>query len=355
MPKLRPEEKTLAFLAAATGLLVAVASFLNALPPFLEALSKSPTAAILLGISLLTTGLLYFVFAAPSLPLWPRRVVAVLATVACVALSVGLLVRISGRGSYCEHFDDPNKDSLISKGWHIVNRDDGLWNRPDTDGCLTLFTGRGDNWTKSGEVCPIPNLIVRRVDAREFVVTTKVVGFKPYHNWQQGGLIIMDDDDNYVRFTFAFDDVALSRPITKLQVVVEQDGEVIGVYDGEPLTLDWNSHRLWLRIERHGEQFLFSHKLLEFRSYEQDATFRSRIRGKYVAIAAFQGCTEHLPDGSTPPIDIEPVAVDFDSFRLMTYSSAGPLSVVLIFGLAAVIALAVQMLRWQRGARRSTT
>ena len=85
----------------------------------------------------------------------------------------------------------------------ILNADEDLWSRPDQEDCLTLWTHRGDTWGKRGEHREPKNIVVRECTAEKFEVSATVRSFAPIADWQQGGVIVFADLDNYVRVTLA--------------------------------------------------------------------------------------------------------------------------------------------------------
>ena len=85
----------------------------------------------------------------------------------------------------------------------------------------------------------------------DFVVTTMLDGFTPSEGQQQAGLILYDDDDNYVKWAYEAD---LYTNKQKFVLVRETDGE--GQYSdlGGPQGLN----QFWLRVRRQGNQYEFA-------------------------------------------------------------------------------------------------
>lgn len=118
-----------------------------------------------------------------------------------------------GHNASCLVADEP--DTLFFDGFE--GKVDDLWDplRPDPDrmsltshpGKLTLkthFGGLGGNaLTRRMPLTRNLYLVPNPVEGDDdFVVTTCVESFRPVKNYQQAGLMIYDDDDNYLKFDY---------------------------------------------------------------------------------------------------------------------------------------------------------
>jgi regulation of enolase protein 1 (concanavalin A-like superfamily) len=207
------------------------------------------------------------------------------------------------RSYFHEDFSAPDKDVLLNRGWRLLDPDADLWTRPDSSGCLTLFTHRADNWSPKELHYPIHNVVARPFTRTSFIATACLVGFRPQHNYQQAGLLLQGDADNYVRLDYAFAD---GRFIA--QAVFEFRGETqqfqIPVHA---------SDRVWLQIERQGDEFTARVRLdEEQRVYQQVARQSLQLPQDYVALAAFHAISVDLPDGNKMPLLWEPLPAHFD-------------------------------------------
>ncbi|WP_390176998.1 DUF1349 domain-containing protein [Rhodopirellula baltica] len=127
-----------------------------------------------------------------------------------VATSIFLGTWVAGSDSFAEE-----PDTLFFDGFD--GKVDTLWNplRPDPDrvsltshpGKLTLkthFGGLGGNaLTRRMPLTRNLYLVPNPVEGDDdFVVTTCVESFRPVKNYQQAGVMIYDDDDNYLKFDY---------------------------------------------------------------------------------------------------------------------------------------------------------
>ena len=96
--------------------------------------------------------------------------------------------------AFTDRFEQLSTDSLAARGWVLQNRQDSAWNkRADRPGVLQLFTLPGDNWADSSGRQGIRNLLIRAVPADCFSAEIHLDGFFPVHNWQQAGMLLMED------------------------------------------------------------------------------------------------------------------------------------------------------------------
>ncbi|NQU21752.1 MAG: DUF1349 domain-containing protein [Candidatus Nealsonbacteria bacterium] len=84
-------------------------------------------------------------------------------------------------------------------------------------------------------------------DQTDFVVTTVIKDFRPQVRYNQAGLLIYKDDDNYFKFVCEFSWAGV--PI--LNALLEQDGKSVGT----AIRIPFNFERLWLRVIRRGNLY----------------------------------------------------------------------------------------------------
>jgi hypothetical protein len=114
-------------------------------------------------------------------------------------------------------------DGQLGLNWQPVRHDPSHVSLSKAPGRLTLTTQRGSIHRKdlvspaekaggeeaSPEAGRTRNLFVidnPLAEGADFTVTTCVVHFKPAKQYQQAGLILYTDDDNYVKWTYEFND-----------------------------------------------------------------------------------------------------------------------------------------------------
>ncbi len=117
-----------------------------------------------------------------------------------------------------------------------------------TDGELIIQTGDGDIYqTPNGEPT---NFILQPQPAEdEWTVEAKLNTSALYEQYQQGGLILYLDDDNYVKFDHVVTNAAGSAPSGLVELLSEIDGSVTAV-NGPALA---PQDELWLRLSRSGD------------------------------------------------------------------------------------------------------
>ncbi len=144
----------------------------------------------------------------------------------------------------CDDFD--GKPSL---DWKILNPDPTHYSHSKNPGMLTITTQKGDFWNAFTDY---RNLFVIDCPASEdedFQVTTCLSSFKPVERWHQGGLILYNDDDEYLKFSY--------EP-GRLVVGFERGSSY---YDDGFYRAHASLERLWLRVTKRGNRYTFSTSL----------------------------------------------------------------------------------------------
>lgn len=102
------------------------------------------------------------------------------------------------------HTDDFNSTKLDSS-WKILREEKSLWSLKKYTGYLMIKTKQGDIW---GNENFANNVFLRdtAVGAADFELSTKMA-LNPDKNWQQAGLLVFQDEDNYLVLKPLFDDV----------------------------------------------------------------------------------------------------------------------------------------------------
>ena len=158
-----------------------------------------------------------------------RPVISSLAIVATLAVVLALLlVTVRQRGArssrFADEFDDVSAAALARRGWSVQSVDSAHWTqRGAKPGHLTLFTLEGDNWPQPGRSPIIRNLLVRPLPAECFVVDVRLTSFFPRQNWQQAGLLLLEDTafaGRSVRMSLGFNDFSGGFPSTR-EVIVQ--------------------------------------------------------------------------------------------------------------------------------------
>jgi regulation of enolase protein 1 (concanavalin A-like superfamily) len=94
-------------------------------------------------------------------------------------------------------YDDDFSSTTLDPKWHWIREDPTHWSLTDNPGYLRIVTQQKDIWQGNNSA----PLLLQTFSADSFEIRTKIA-MTPLENYHQGGLVIYEDDDNYVRFTF---------------------------------------------------------------------------------------------------------------------------------------------------------
>ncbi|WP_430868790.1 ThuA domain-containing protein [Demequina aurantiaca] len=145
--------------------------------------------------------------------------------------------------------DDEFDGSALNKCiWTVVNEDtDGY---RVADGELQIDTTPFDIY--AGLAGDVTNFVVQDVEGDEWVVETKVDASSLDRRFQQGGLIVRADDDNYLKL----DILSTNNAGTALKRNIEMRSEIGGaVQQPQPNATAPDNGIVWLRLERSGDDF----------------------------------------------------------------------------------------------------
>jgi regulation of enolase protein 1 (concanavalin A-like superfamily) len=151
-------------------------------------------------------------------------------------------------------------EGKLKLNWKPVREDESHVSLTSHPGKLTITTQRGTihaheladafaEGTQAKNIYLIDNPLLPDVD---FVATTCVTGFIPQTTYQQAGLIIYDNDDNYVKWGYEFDWQAGAGQ--RFVFVWETKAEP---HHG-PLPNQTGLDRYWVRITKRGRAYEYS-------------------------------------------------------------------------------------------------
>ncbi len=150
-------------------------------------------------------------------------------------------------------------DGRLALPWEPVRPDPSLMSLTKRPGMLTLTTHEGDIWGDISALAKNLYLIRNPLAAgSDFVATACLDSFKPTVSWQQAGLLVYDDDDNFLKWTCEF----ASSGQRILLVTREENGSP----KARHIYADLDSDRLWLRLTKRG-------RLYEIASSTDGSTF----------------------------------------------------------------------------------
>lgn len=140
-------------------------------------------------------------------------------------------------------------DGRLALDWQQIRPDAGSQSLEKNPGRLTITTQYGSIHL-TGRPVLAKNLFLLDISNRtesDFAVTTCLEGFRPLAGWNQAGLVIYDDDDNYLKFVSEFRAVGQAH----LNALAETDGQSKITQFQVPLS----PTRLWLRVVKRGDRY----------------------------------------------------------------------------------------------------
>jgi hypothetical protein len=211
--------------------------------------------------------------------------------------------------SFTDDFADVSSAALVARGWSVHAVDSAYWARRDArPGYLTLFTLEGDNWPQPGREPVIRNLLVRPLSSDCFDVDVRLTSFFPRQNWQQAGLLLLEDTTltgRSARVSIGYNDFSGGFPQTR--EVIVQAITSLGVRSGKPeefvhrrlfvvdsateTLVRQNLESSALRIEKRGAhlRLLYSAGPLKNAPFKEVGTADFDFRPAYVALFAIKG------------------------------------------------------------------
>ena len=173
---------------------------------------------------------------------FPAMLCAVLTLLPCLSNGAEPVVE-ADTGTLVDEFDGE-----LSLDWTQIRPDESHQSLAKSPGKLTITTQYGSIHRTGRE--PAKNLFligIPECDKTGFVVTTVLDAFEPRTPYNQAGLLIYRDDDNYLKFVCEFSSAGF--PI--LNAILEQDGQSVITNFAVPFDLD----RLWLRVTKRGDTY----------------------------------------------------------------------------------------------------
>ncbi|MDB5309524.1 MAG: hypothetical protein JWO38_3726 [Gemmataceae bacterium] len=187
-------------------------------------------------------------------------------------------------------------DGKPGLNWKPVRPDESHVSYKKHPGQLTITTQKGTihgDAEKGDPKLPAKNIYVvdnpLAPDA-DFVVTTCVVEFNPTASYHQAGLILYDDDDNYLKFTYEFNSVKGSGSYVVL--VNEQNAET----KHDSAEIDPEVSKLWLRLVKKGDKYDFATGTDGERFYTHGTSEWGKGGPKKIGLIAKNGGDKEIPE-----------------------------------------------------------
>lgn len=218
---------------------------------------------------------------------------------------------------FTDDFHSIEEDSLKARGWFVRSKDTAYWNRRAENPLhLALFTLRGDSWPDSANIPRIQNLLFRKIPSDCFATEVHLSDFFPKHNWQQAGIIILEDTNltgKSVRLSLLYNDFfgGYSKPKEILVQAITLNNNnskpeevahipVFNIEPGQENLIQNNLQKSALRIEKSGNKFRFLYTCspIENFAFKEAATSEFDMKPKYIGLFAMQGFvrdTDYIP------------------------------------------------------------
>jgi len=138
-------------------------------------------------------------------------------------------------------------DGKLILNWEPVRPDPTHVSLSKNPGKLTITTQRGGIYGSVGPSAKNFYLIRNPVaEGGDFVLTTCIESFKPTANWHQAGLLVYDDDDNYLKCNIEWGTSAV-----RLKFIRETDGTPVNETDLSGI----EHERIWIRLIKRGKSY----------------------------------------------------------------------------------------------------
>jgi hypothetical protein len=240
-----------------------------------------------------------------------KRLALPLITTAVVTLIIVLFFRSGGakEEAFAEDFTSVAEDTLIKHGWFVQAKDESYWHRRNENpGQLTLYTLRGDNWPDSSNKPGIRNLLLRNISSDCFTVEVHLSGFIPRENWQQAGILLLEDtgfSGKSLRASILYNDFYGGFPRSKDIIVQAITSAGKDFYKPEEIThqlvfkldstnetlVKQNLQHLALRIEKRGKKYriLYANGSMTNSAFKEVIDRDIDIKPHYIALFAIKG------------------------------------------------------------------
>ncbi|GAB4027606.1 hypothetical protein [Spirosoma gilvum] len=228
-----------------------------------------------------------------------------------IVLGVGyLFLHQSNLEQIQEDFRNTADDYLSQNGWVIQHKNESYWKRRNENpGRLTLFTLKGDNWPKTGETPQVQNLLIREIRNDCFRAEMHINDFVPGGNWQQAGLLLMEDTlftGKSIRLSLSYNDFfgGFRRPAeiliqaissygkadTNLEEFIHQPLFHISNADDQRIA-NTNLKNFAFRVEKQDRKFriLYSASPVDNFSFKELTTYEFGMTPKYIGLFALKG------------------------------------------------------------------
>jgi hypothetical protein len=122
---------------------------------------------------------------------------------------------------WTDNFDGPT----LENRWTWVREDNSHWSLTDNPGFLRIIAQPGSLYGAIGN----NNILLTGAPSGNYQITTRVT-ISPIENFQGAGIIVYQDDDNYIRLSRRFANIGVSETSTTIYLRISKVGESFSGY-----------------------------------------------------------------------------------------------------------------------------
>ena len=146
-------------------------------------------------------------------------------------------------------FDDFNE--ALDLSWTILNEDESHWSLTKQPGALTITTQNGSFEFSNTDYANVFLIDFPVSQLMDFQITTCISNFQLREIWNQAGLLLWNDEDNYLKFVYEYGEEALQGNGILFTVGRQFDG--LSTFDW--FVAEQTPQTMWLRIIKRGEYY----------------------------------------------------------------------------------------------------
>lgn len=205
--------------------------------------------------------------------------------------------------TWIDNFDSETLDSR----WSWVRENPTYWSLTDNPGSLRLVTRGSLHQTNNN----LENILVTPVSDEDYQIITQIT-FSPTENYQRAGLLVYEDDDNYIQLTLVYSDRS------KVRIKREIGGVTLSY------TTEVTATTLYLRIDKYGDDY-YGFYSIDGNVWEFVGQYNMNLSNADVGLAAANGPTTSEVDADFEYFQFIPRTFNnfwVDDFSVPTLSSA---------------------------------
>jgi len=149
-------------------------------------------------------------------------------------------------------FEDFNGEFKLN--WSILRPDPSHWSLEKVPGSLTITTQRGSfEFSYNNDYKNVFLIDFPAEQSDDFQITTCITNFKPSQVWNQAGLVLWNDENNYLKFVYEYGERPPPNNAHKLLFTAAR--EISGRPNYAWFNADQTPKDMWLRIIKHGNMY----------------------------------------------------------------------------------------------------